>query len=515
MTTLNDFNYVDDSDDVMAVHVNNLVASSLRSEYKNAESLSATRTLLDVDTPLQRFDCNGANRIVKMPTADSVENHPYLIFNSTASGTYTLTVQNNGATITHAVLNPSEFIFMLPDGDGTYVVFGMPFKTTLTPAQITSNQDNYNPTGAGAANVLRVSCDAARSITGLGFPAQNKTIILENVGGYTITLVNNATSTAANRFLLGADFELEADKSVILIYDSTSSRWRMVGGGGSAATSTVDISIVNFRLTLASATPVTTTDQTAKTTIYCTPFKGNRIALYDGAEWAIYTSAEFSLALGTLTSGKPYDVFCYANSGVPTLEFLVWTDATTRATALTTQDGVLVKTGATTRRYLGTFYTVSATTVEDSNANRLLWNFYNQVPRPLYIKEATDNWSYTTTTYRNVNNSSSNALKVITGQSTLLSLTGALFWATSASGARMAFGEDGTSVDPLCVGIAPAGGSLSATPTNMLITWLQKYPSVGYHVYNWLERGNTGVTFYGDNGDTTIQQSGVHGWIMG
>jgi len=282
------------------------------------------------------------------------------------------------------------------------------------------------------------------------------------------------------------------------------------GGGGG------DKYPMEFRLTLATATPVTTTDQTAKTTIYCTPFKGNQIALYDGSSaWVTYTSAEFSLALGTLTSGKPYDVFCYANAGVPTLEFLVWTDATNRATALTTQDGVLVKSGATTRRYLGTFYTVSATTVEDSNANRLLWNYYNQVPRALYIKESTDNWAYTTTTYRNVNNSSANALKIITGQSTMLRLDGFLYWATSSSGARMAFGEDGTTVDASCVGIAPAGGSLSASPTNAIITWLQKYPSVGYHVYNWLERGNTGVTFYGDNGDTTIFQSGVHGWIMG
>jgi hypothetical protein len=121
MADLNDFNYVDDSDDVMAVHVNNLVAASMRSEYKNAESLSATRTLLDVDTPLQRFDCNGANRIVKMPTADTIENHPFLIVNSTSSGAHTLTIQSNDASVTHAVLNPSKFVLMFPDGDGNFV----------------------------------------------------------------------------------------------------------------------------------------------------------------------------------------------------------------------------------------------------------------------------------------------------------------------------------------------------------------------------------------------------------
>ena len=136
-----------------------------------------------------------------------------------------------------------------------------------------------------------------------------------------------------------------------------------------------------FRLTLATGVPIATTDQTAKTTLYCTPYVGNRMSLYDGSNWVTYTSAEFSLALGTLTSGKPYDVFCYASGSTPTLEFLVWTNDTTRATALTRQDGVLVKSGTATRRYLGTFYTTSTTTTEDSEANRYVYNFYNQVIR--------------------------------------------------------------------------------------------------------------------------------------
>ncbi len=42
------------------------------------------------------------------------------------------------------------------------------------------------------------------------------------------------------------------------------------------------------------------------------------------------------------------------SSGTPTLEALVWTNDTTRATALVRQDGVWSKTGALTRRYLGT-----------------------------------------------------------------------------------------------------------------------------------------------------------------
>lgn len=146
-----------------------------------------------------------------------------------------------------------------------------------------------------------------------------------------------------------------------------------------------------FRLSLESATPASTTDQENKDTIYCTPCTGNRIALYDGvSQWTIYATAQFSKVLTSLSTLRPYDVFCYANAGVPTLEFLAWTDDTTRATSLSRQDGVLVKSGATTRRYLGTFFTVSASTTTDSKALRLLWNYYNRIDRHLVVVDETD-----------------------------------------------------------------------------------------------------------------------------
>ena len=138
-----------------------------------------------------------------------------------------------------------------------------------------------------------------------------------------------------------------------------------------------------FRLTLTSGVPVTTGDVINATTIYCTPYRGNKISLYDGANWNIRSSAEFSLALGTLTASLPYDVFVYDNAGTPTLEFLAWASATARATALAYQNGVLVKSGAATRRYLGTFYTSSTTQTADAAATRYLENYYNQVDRLL------------------------------------------------------------------------------------------------------------------------------------
>ena len=287
--------------------------------------------------------------------------------------------------------------------------------------------------------------------------------------------------------------------------------------------STIPSDVVNGvcegRLTLTTALPVTTADVTGATTMYFTPYKGNRIALYDGTNWKVYAFTELSLALGTLTSDLPYDVFCYDSSGTPTLEFLAWTNATTRATALTMQNGVLSKTGVLTRRYLGTFYTTSTTATEDSFAKRFVWNYYNRVHRPMRVLEATDTWAYSTATIRQARATTTNQLDVVIGV---------------AEGAIQidvhAIGQNDTAGQNLMVGIgedsttATATGALTpfvAVPVanyyiNMRAS-LRTIPAVGRHYYAWLERGSgTGTTTWsGDAGSPTVAQSGIFGTVFG
>jgi hypothetical protein len=71
---------------------------------------------------------------------------------------------------------------------------------------------------------------------------------------------------------------------------------------------------------------------------------------------------------------------------VVSLEILPWTNATTRATALVQQDGVWVKSGSTTRRYVGTILPASATQITLQNAGSgttratcPIWNANNRV----------------------------------------------------------------------------------------------------------------------------------------
>jgi len=168
----------------------------------------------------------------------------------------------------------------------------------------------------------------------------------------------------------------------------------------------LDVNTCNGRLTTESGVGISTSDRTSQSTIYFTPYNGNRISLYDGTRWKLYSFTERSLALSSLISSKNYDVFLYDNSGTLTLELsTAWTNDTTRNDALTTQDGILVKSGATTRRYLGTVRTTSTTTTEDSLTNRYIWNLFNQAKRPMYYTDSTDH-TYSTNAWREWNNTS-------------------------------------------------------------------------------------------------------------
>lgn len=120
MTTLNDFSVSDFTIDVLAIYYNKLLGSIFRKEFSNAVTMSTDLTLTDGDTPIQRLDCNGANRVVKMAVG-AAGNHPVLMINTTSSGSWTLTVKSNDGLTTLKVLDPGEFGFLYPDGNGGYL----------------------------------------------------------------------------------------------------------------------------------------------------------------------------------------------------------------------------------------------------------------------------------------------------------------------------------------------------------------------------------------------------------
>ena len=102
------------------------------------------------------------------------------------------------------------------------------FKGVISPAQITADQNDYAPTSGSASVLWRLNSDAARTITGLSVaPGTGSVKIIHNVGSFPITLSNaNTSSSAANRFDMGADVKIQPSDVVMLTYDSTATRWR-------------------------------------------------------------------------------------------------------------------------------------------------------------------------------------------------------------------------------------------------------------------------------------------------
>ncbi len=297
-------------------------------------------------------------------------------------------------------------------------------------------------------------------------------------------------------------------------------------GYGTSATDSARIDNCNvlnmceFRLTGQSGVPVTTSDVTGITTIYFTPYKGNRIALYDGSKWVMRTSTELSIDVPD--AGLPYDVFVYDNAGVPALELSdVWLTNNIRTNALTFQDGVYVKSGAATRRYVGTFKpnTTGAGQTEDSMANRHIWNYYNRVARPMRKYTANASWTYTTDTWRQADNNTANQVSFIVGIAEDYTEAAAVLSASSSTtGTSTAF-YAGVGLDSSA---SIASGSMSGVGSSAVVSApvffvasVRTIPDIGYHEFRMLERSAaTGTTtWYGSYGGGSFV-GGIHGVVF-
>lgn len=284
--------------------------------------------------------------------------------------------------------------------------------------------------------------------------------------------------------------------------------------------------INGFRISASTGTCVPTADVTAATTIFLVPCFGNAIALYDGAVWNVRTTTQISIAVPATTS-QMYDVFVFDNAGVATLELNAWTNDTTPATAHSGatfyQDGIPIKAGTATRRYVGSFRTTTVSgQTEDSLAKRYVWNEYNRVRRPLRVLEATANWTYETNTYRQARATSTNQLDVVLGVADVFLHVDLRvdFLCTGECAGSVSIGEDSTTT-PLASAVSARVGDGNGSGLSINMAWqptaaIDYQPAVGRHTYVWLERGNgggTGTVWQGVNSSGI--QSGLVGFIEG
>ncbi|PTY03889.1 hypothetical protein DB346_03045 [Verrucomicrobia bacterium LW23] len=301
-------------------------------------------------------------------------------------------------------------------------------------------------------------------------------------------------------------------------------------------TTSIDPLTMGCRIS-ASTDPVPATDQVGAGTLYLVPaakptsYAGGsgagRIALYSGGGWVIRTvsaSGTTNLTL-SLTASRNFDVFAYDNSGTVAIEVAQWdttggaggTDSQTRVSvSLTWQDGVLVKNGDATRRFLGTIRSSGTNTVEDSTSRSYVWNTDNQVEKVLRATDTTDNWDYTVATYREANGSSTvgtSRVEYIDGLGR--GLVRARVHSIVYNASSLTTVASGIGIDSSSTNSAQLYGGFVSSNGAVVPADYSGYPGLGLHSIRRLEISNAvGTTNWRGDSGSTIHQTGMHVYIM-
>jgi len=348
--------------------------------------------------------------------------------------------------------------------------------------------------------------------------------------------------------------------------------------GGSGV---VPLSLNEFRLSLVTAAPYMTSDQLAKTQVFWVPATGNRIALWDGDSWETYTTTEKSIKLtdtqsctldsdttivctdasqlvatmevtgtgipgsttissiagNTVTlnnaatssssesitfkvpAGKNLDYFAYQASGTPKLRMILWSNDSTRATALDCSTGVCYTTGDATYRYLGSGRATVAGETQFSGlttapaaggteAKLYLWNHANRRRVFVGVFDSTNSWSYNSSTIRAANNSSTYRVSYVVGlaEDSTQASYGSLITGGAGNAVLLGTCHDSTTAFTGRVGrwatnVAANGSAVGGGVAT---------PAAGFHYWSACESGNASApSFYGDNNNPSFEQYGL------
>ncbi len=164
-------------------------------------------------------------------------------------------------------------------------------------------------------------------------------------------------------------------------------------------------------------------------------------------------------------------------------------------------------------RFVGWVRTDGSTQFVDSEAKRLVINYYNRRQLSLAVAETTATWTYAGSAYQQARASAANQVELISNgeDASFAQVVGAGRPNLGASG-NLGIGDNSTTVNSAQVN-SPDSGSTSAS--SALLATLCRTLAEGYHALAWLEKTN-GVTFtfYGSASISGVA-CGMSGHCMG
>lgn len=335
------------------------------------------------------------------------------------------------------------------------VGFGQNFGTGGSPSSAiyTTASLNAQPTGTAAQVYATIAVPSVSGKT-FGTNGDDGLELYIEVAQATSTFTVSITNVQLELGTIATTFENSLDRP-------TGQFW------------TNNFAAANGRITLTSGTPILSSSTTS-TSIYFTPYNGNLITLpllptgSQNQSSVTIPFAETSLSLSGLSANAVYDLFGYYNAGILALAKVVWTNSTTRATALSYVNGFLVSSANNNYLYLGSF-AINSTGGQCSwvpNGNESaswvgsgIWNQFNRISQTFSIESAVATWgAYSTTTWRQVNANTGWSIKTLIGQSQTIS---ANFREYSQSGSNLwanAIGINSTTTpDSTCIGNSNSG----------------------------------------------------------
>lgn len=190
---------------------------------------------------------------------------------------------NDASPTLRGVVNTTAQSFA---GDKTFQDF-VKLEGELHFDMVTDSASGSNATlSLPTKTIVRLTNGSLVSIEGITAPAHQQVVAVFNLTGVELIILDDQGATTANRILTGtqSDFTFLIDAAILLIYDSTSQRWRMLGGGGSGSAPLRLVSTF-------SGTSVTPTDE------------GDETFLYTGGSAQTFDANGFG-TLSLLTEGK-------------------------------------------------------------------------------------------------------------------------------------------------------------------------------------------------------------------
>lgn len=342
-----------------------------------------------------------------------------------------------------------------------------------------------------------------------------------------VTLGTSADLTNERVLTAGANISLtdNGPGSTLVIASS--------GGGGST------LSAPQGRVSLTTGVAVPTTDVTGATSHYYTPGVGKYVPVTtDGVNFAMTVFSEMSQATtdntkspAAVANNSLYDIFVWSDGGtLRATRGPAWSSGTSRGTGAGTSEidfgtdfptnNVDITNGPAANMgvLVATVRSNGSAQLVDTKAQRWVSNAYNAVPRPLVVREATNDWPYSTGTWRQTNGSTANQFDIVQclgggyaeayAQSFVSSTSGDHYCAT----AIFLDTVHATDIDANCI-TSPIVTTAASRPTFGGAKWSGQLPA-GRSLLIWAERGHGAgtQTWQGDNGGT-LGQAGMLGSV--